>query len=103
MGYSVDPLSQKHHFGFVGGADRATQFRFTIEISMYKAGVRERRERLLRYNPATAKEMITNAPFEAVNQEPWRSQFSSLVTKYRTQMKSFSRKKASGSTKLRIS
>lgn len=36
---------------------------------MYKPGVRECCERLLRYNRTTAREIITNALFEAVNQE----------------------------------
>lgn len=65
VGYLVDPMLRKHHFGFIGGIDGVTQIRFTTEIPVYKPGVREYRERLLRHSPTTARKIIINAPFEA--------------------------------------
>lgn len=65
----MDPSSQKHHFGFVGGEDGVTQFRFTTEIPVYQLGIREHRERLMRNSSATAREIITDALFEVMNWE----------------------------------
>lgn len=69
MGYSTDLLSWRHHFRFAEGLDGVTQFRFTTEIYAYNPGLRESREKLSRYSPATTREIITDAPFETMNQE----------------------------------
>lgn len=45
------------------------QFRFTTEIPAYKPCLRECWEKLLRYSPTTASEIITDTPFEAMNRE----------------------------------
>lgn len=67
MDYSVYLLSQKHHFGFVEGPDEAIQFRLTTKILVNHSGVKERHEGLLRYNPPTIREIMTDASFELVN------------------------------------
>lgn len=46
-----------------------TQFQFTTVIPAYNAGPRECREKLIRYSPTITNEIITDFPFEAMNQE----------------------------------
>lgn len=65
----MDPLTKKHHSDYVGGPNGATQFCYDATIPIYQSGTKEHRERLMRYNPSTAHEIITEAPFEAVNRE----------------------------------
>lgn len=47
----------------------ATQFKFTIKILVYRPGVGEHWERLMRYSLVTVREIITDTPFKAMNWE----------------------------------
>lgn len=69
VSYSVDPLTKKHHFGFVGRLDRETQFCYKTTFPAYQPGIRECRERLMRYSLATTREIIIDTSFEAMNRE----------------------------------
>lgn len=53
----------------MGEPDGATQFRYEASITMYHPGSRECQKRLIRYSPATEREIITDASCETVNRE----------------------------------
>lgn len=69
VGCSVDPLSQKYHFWIYWRRSQSNSVQFYQKDPCIPIGLRECCKRLMIYNPATAREIITDAHFEAMNHE----------------------------------
>jgi len=61
--YSSNPLSKKCHFGHVGGVDRDLTFVLQRTAPVTADKSKERREKLANVDPATLRELMTDATF----------------------------------------
>ena len=70
--YSSNPLSKKCHFGYVGGVDRDLTFVLQRTASVTADKSKERRERLSNVDPATLRELMTDAAFTTDSRVPMK-------------------------------